>query len=575
MPGQVHDITVELADLLIPATKGGLIVGDGAGGPVELAAGTNTHVLTADSAEASGLKWAAGGGGGGSLPVVDTTSIVEDPVDATKEMRIDVGAVSTGTVRVLTMPDADVNLGLMLQGALGSTDNALLRANGTGGVTAQGSGVTLEDDDAVEGLGAIQFAQQSANPATTPAQSLYVDDGSNYTAGTLVFGSASMPLVAPGEVTIGAPGFEQGGITVQGTTYDSALTVHDIGTGLQATLNLHKHSTTAAPVLLLSRANSNTSSHAVITDGQHLGRLVFVGHDGTDYNLSAEIRAVVDGTPGANDMPGRIEFLTSPDGSNVPAIRMTISQDGVVNIGGSLTLGTALAVAQGGTGATTAAAARTSLGLVIGTDVQAFDADLTTLGGLAKDDGNFIVGNGSAWVAESGATARASLGAPPIAGEYHIELLGRETQGQGTSSSAASVASNSSAVGTYGQHMWFTMGSPGASTKQAFECEFTIPRGYDNSSHSLVIRVRAKYSNASNTADYIDMHVWEPETGTDLCATARKTLTGSFADYDFTITDSNLNAGDHIIIQIVGEHDDTGGSSPGDAQFSRVSAVVT
>lgn len=58
----------------------------------------------------------------------------------------------------------------------------------------------------------------------------------------------------------------------------------------------------------------------------------------------------------------------------------------------------------------TAAQVRTLLGLVIGTNVQAWDADLDTLAGLAKTDGNFIVGNGTAWVAESGATARASLG---------------------------------------------------------------------------------------------------------------------------------------------------------------------
>jgi hypothetical protein len=55
------------------------------------------------------------------------------------------------------------------------------------------------------------------------------------------------------------------------------------------------------------------------------------------------------------------------------------------------------------------ATARTSLGLAIGTDVQAWDAQLDDIAALAVTNGNFIVGNGSAWVAESGATARNSL----------------------------------------------------------------------------------------------------------------------------------------------------------------------
>jgi len=49
-------------------------------------------------------------------------------------------------------------------------------------------------------------------------------------------------------------------------------------------------------------------------------------------------------------------------------------------------------------------------GQVIGTDIQAYDAELSAIAALATTDSNFIVGNGSTWVAESGATARTSLG---------------------------------------------------------------------------------------------------------------------------------------------------------------------
>lgn len=63
-----------------------------------------------------------GGGGGTTLPVTDTTALVKDPSDATKLVRIDAGNVATGTTRVITMPNADVDLGEIAAHEADTTD---------------------------------------------------------------------------------------------------------------------------------------------------------------------------------------------------------------------------------------------------------------------------------------------------------------------------------------------------------------------------------------------------------------------------------------------------------------------
>ena len=83
--------------------------------------------------------------------------------------------------------------------------------------------------------------------------------------------------------------------------------------------------------------------------------------------------------------------------------------------GGTINGITDLAIADGGTGASDAATARTNLGISVGSDVQEYNAGLADIAALAVTDGNFIVGDGANWVAESGATARTSLGLGSIA----------------------------------------------------------------------------------------------------------------------------------------------------------------
>mgnify|MGYP003119429332 CR=1 FL=1 len=77
--------------------------------------------------------------------------------------------------------------------------------------------------------------------------------------------------------------------------------------------------------------NATIAAGTIVQNGDALGQIVFSGDDGTDLNTAAaRIQAFVDGTPGANDMPGRLVFSTTSDGASGTSERMRITNDGSV-----------------------------------------------------------------------------------------------------------------------------------------------------------------------------------------------------------------------------------------------------
>ena len=79
--------------------------------------------------------------------------------------------------------------------------------------------------------------------------------------------------------------------------------------------------------------NATIGSNTIVQDDDELGRITFSGDDGTDIHTeAAKIVSAVDGTPGANDIPGRLMFYTTPDGAASPLERIRINSNGSVNM---------------------------------------------------------------------------------------------------------------------------------------------------------------------------------------------------------------------------------------------------
>ena len=181
---------------------------------------------------------------------------------------------------------------------------------GLGAGTASISGINFGDADDAD-VGRIHYSH-SDNSLTFgtdgAAERMRIDS-----SGRLLIGTSA----ARSPATIGA--FFQ----IEGTTGNTS--------SISATRN--SADSAGANFVFNKTRGTSVGADVVVNSGDQLGIIRFCGNDGTDSNnTAASVSAFVDGTPGSNDMPGRLVFSTTADGATSPTEHMRIDSSGTVFI---------------------------------------------------------------------------------------------------------------------------------------------------------------------------------------------------------------------------------------------------
>jgi hypothetical protein len=269
--------------------------------------------------------------------------------------------------RTVTFPDATGTVGLVAGSSGQAIYNDAGAYSGLSTVTTDGTNVTLTG----RFIGSLNGAA-SAPPATltgtwftggtattTKPQLLLEPAGTTSTAwstagtglginATSGFTGRLLDLQVNGtsRVVAGGDGRLLVGTSSASTTLGSltakmqvqGTSVFDTG----ITNALWESSTNPAQLQLVKSRGASIGTHTVVQNNDTLGRILFGGSDGTGFITSAWIQAGVDGTPGTNDMPGRLVFSTTADGASSPTERLRITNAGVLQVAdaGNITVGT-------------------------------------------------------------------------------------------------------------------------------------------------------------------------------------------------------------------------------------------
>jgi hypothetical protein len=182
------------------------------------------------------------------------------------------------------------------------------------------------------GTGNALLVEDTTNPDATP---FVIDAGGN-----TVVGATSAYATVDSSNTARTPLLQNHGLTQ--STANTGIFNWSSSTGSAAYLSLNKSK------------SGTVGTQTAVSSGDDIGAINFAASDGTAFVTAANILAEVDGTPGTNDMPGRLVFSTTADGASTPTERMRIDSAGSVGIGSTSLTGRKVVVSGTVTGATTA-----------------------------------------------------------------------------------------------------------------------------------------------------------------------------------------------------------------------------
>jgi len=174
------------------------------------------------------------------------------------------------------------------------------------------------------------FSEISGNSSVL---SFKADEGNGASTTRIDFrvdGSERMRIDSSGRLLVGTVSARSAGdvtaqLQVEGTSFNTASLNLISNAGAAVGNNSH--------ITLSKTRGSSDGSTTIVASGDKLGAIQWAGADGTNLNsTAASIETWVDGTPGVNDMPGRLVFNTTADNASSPTERMRITSAGEVKI---------------------------------------------------------------------------------------------------------------------------------------------------------------------------------------------------------------------------------------------------